>query len=76
MTRREQALRKIRKLDRRLEITKTQNAIDRIEREICRLQLVYGITLEEIKGPKDYKKMFPFLSDQVVDEMKKLTGGK
>jgi len=49
MTRREQALRKIRKLERQLD-TASNRAGATIEREINRLQATYGITLEEIKG--------------------------
>lgn len=71
MTRREQALRKIHRLERQLEITKTQHALDRIEREICRLQLVYDITPKEIRGPINYAKMFPFLSESIIEILEK-----
>lgn len=65
MVRRERALKKIRRLDKQLD-TASYRAAATIEREINRLQSVYGITLEEIEGPKDYRKMFPFLSEEII----------
>lgn len=49
MTRKEQALRKIRRLESQLD-TATDHRATKIETEICRLQQIYGITLDEIKG--------------------------
>ena len=65
MTRREQALRKIRRLERQLD-TASYARVSKIEREICRLQLVYSITQEEIRGPVDYTRLFPFLPASVL----------
>lgn len=69
MTRKEQALMKIRKLEGQLDTASTR-AGSKIEKEICRLQLIHNITLDEIKGPKDLDKMFPFLSKSVIKAMK------
>ena len=77
MTRREQALKKILRLERELETTITDPAVERIIREINRLQLVYGITLEEIREKRFgsiYKRLhgqFPFLSQTVIEEIVK-----
>lgn len=49
MTRREQAIERIRRLESQLDIA-TDRKGAKIEAEICRLQQVHGITLEEIKG--------------------------
>jgi len=58
MTRREQALRKIRRLERQLD-TASNRAGANIEREINRLQLTYDITMEEIKGKTGLPWYFP-----------------
>ena len=71
MKRREQALEKIRRLERKLDLGPSDREGVRIEREITRLQIKYSITLEEIEGPKDYTKMFPFLPDSVIKLMEK-----
>ncbi len=71
MKRREQALRKIRRLESQLD-TASDPKGDKIVKEICRLQSIHSITLEEIRGPKDYTKMFPFLPEPVL----KILGGK
>lgn len=49
MTRKERAIEKIRRLESKLDVSSDKVGA-KIEREICRLQQVYGITLEEIKG--------------------------
>lgn len=66
MTRREQALEKIRRLERQLEITKTEHAVIRIENEINRLQSIYGITMEEIKPKLSIRERFPSLPEETI----------
>lgn len=74
MTRREQALQKIRGLEKKLDLGPSDRVGAGIEREITRLQYKYSITSEEIEGPKDYAKVFPFLPDSVIKLIEK--GGK
>lgn len=71
MKRREQALEKIRRLERQLDLGPSDRVGAGIEREICRLQYKYGITLEEIEGPKDYAKIFPYLPESVIKMMER-----
>lgn len=71
MTRKEQAVQKIRELERKLDMGPSDRVGARIEKEICRLQYKYSITLEEIEGPKDYAKIFPYLPESVIQMMKR-----
>ena len=48
-TRRENAIKKIRKLERELEYVATTKGIESRTREINRLQATYGISIEDIK---------------------------
>ena len=48
-TRRENAIKKIRKLERELEYTTTKRGVESRIREINRLQATYGIGIEDIK---------------------------
>ncbi len=71
MNRRDQALQRIRKLEKKLDLGPPDKVGERIEKKIVELQMKYSITLEDIEGPKDYAKMFPFLSDEVIKLMEK-----
>ena len=70
MTRREQALEKIRRLERKLDMGPSDQVGARIEREITRLQFKYDIPMDEVKST-DLRKMFPFLPESTVRLMEK-----